>query len=179
PTAMSVVLRAIDGEGILISGTGVRNPTTVTLAAGQEYSRLMSELFGIQKFDGWIQAEASTPGLGIYTASGALDGTSMDGAVARPLSSDFWLFHAGASAFLVNPSTRTATVNVSGQPLTIAARNRITITLPGIVHVQSSEPLAAVERASSPTKLALNSAVSMSEGQSTLAFPYALIGGGY
>ena len=179
PTAMSVVLKAIDAGGELISGVGVRNPTTVTLAAGQQYSRLMSELFGIPKFDGWIEAEASTSGLGIYTASGALDGTSMDGVVARPLSSDFWLFHPGASAYLVNPSTRTASVNISGQSLTIPARGRVAINLPGSVRVQSSEPLAAVERTATATKLALNSAVSTSEGQPTLVFPNAIAGSGY
>jgi len=179
PAAMSVVLRAIDGDGNLISGAGIRNPTTVTLAAGQEYSRLTAELFGVQQFDGWIEAEASTPGLGIYTTSGALDGTSMDGASTQPLSSDFWLFHTGASAFLVNPSIRTATVNVGGQTMTIAPRSRKVITLPGIVHVQSSEPLATVERSSSPAKLALNSAVSTSEGQASLVFPGAIVGSGY
>src|SRR4029079_649429 len=118
-------------------------------------------------------------GLGIYTASGTIDGTSMDGVVAQPLSTDFWLFHPGASAFLVNPSTRTASVNMSGQSLTIPARGRITVNLTQSVRVQSSEPLAAVERTSTATKLALNSAVSTSEGQSALVFPNAIVGSGY
>jgi matrixin/IPT/TIG domain-containing protein len=179
PAAMSVVLKVIDGEGNLVSGVGIRNPMTVTLTAGQQYSRLMSELFGNQRFDGWIEAEASAPGAGIYTTSGSLDGKSMDGAVARPPSPDFWLFHAGASAFLVNPSTRIATVNMNGQSLTIGARSRLAVTVPGIVRVQSSEALAVIERTSSPGKLALNSAVSTAEGQPILVFPYALTGSGY
>jgi hypothetical protein len=139
----------------------------------------MSELFSVQRFDGWIEAEASVSGLGIYTASGAIDGTSMDGAIARPLSSDFWLFHAGGTAFLVNPSTRAANVNVGGQSLTIAARSRTTISLPGIVRVQSSEPLAAEERTLSAGKVAVNSGVSTSDAQTGLVFPYAIAGDGY
>src|SRR5205814_5347600 len=82
-------------------------------------------------------------------------------------------------AFLVNPSTRKATVNMNGQSLTIGARSRFVVTVPGIVRVQSSEALAVVEQTSSPGKLALNSAVGTSEGQPTLVFPHAVAGAGY
>ena len=139
----------------------------------------MSELFGIRKFDGWIEAEASTTGLGIYTASGALDGTSMDGVVAQTALLGLLVVPSGGVCLLVNPSTRTASVNMSGQSLTIPARGRVAINLPGSVRVQSSEPLAAVERTATATKLALNSAVSTSEGQSALVFPNAIAGSGY
>jgi hypothetical protein len=179
PTAMTVVLKAMDASGALISGTGVRNPTTVSLSAGQQYPRLISEIFNVQAFDGWIEAEASAAGLGIYTATGSWDITRLDGVVVRPLSSDFLLFHAGASGVLVNPSTRTANVSMNNQSLTIPPRSRIAITVPGIARVQSSEPLAAVERSSSTGKLALSAAVASSEGQITLVFPHAVVGGGY
>jgi len=68
---------------------------------------------------------------------------------------------------------------MSGQSLTIPARGRVTVNLAQSVRVQSSEPLAAVERTSTATKLALNSAVSTSEGQSALVFPNAIVGSGY
>lgn len=179
PAAMSVVLKAMDANGNLISGTGVRNPTTVTLSAGQQYARLISEIFGVQTFDGWIETEASAPGLGIFTATGSWDLTRLDGAAVRALSSDFVLFHAGASAVLVNSSTRTASVSMGSQPLTIPPRSRIGITVPGIVRVQSSEPLAAIERTSSTGKLSLSPAVAVSDAPATLVFPHAVTGGGY
>src|SRR5204862_7266467 len=42
-TAMSVVLKAIDERGNLVVGPGVRNPTSITLRAGQQYAKLVSE----------------------------------------------------------------------------------------------------------------------------------------
>src|SRR5207247_1456625 len=83
PAAMTVVLRAYDANGALIVGAGIRNPATISLAAGQQYARLLPELLGIQSFDGWIEAEASAPGLGIFIATGAWDSSTLDGSVAR------------------------------------------------------------------------------------------------
>jgi hypothetical protein len=48
-----------------------------------------------------------------------------------------------------------------------------------ITRVQSSEPLAAVEQTLSSSKLAVNSALGVSEGQPALVFPYAATGGAY
>ena len=183
PTAMSVVLKAMDSSGTLISGTGVRNPTAVTLAAGQQYSRLIPEIFAMPTFDGWIEVEASASGLGIYTATGSLDMTQLDGNVVRDLASSFVLFHAGAAAILVNPSTRAANVTIttmgtaSVQSLTIPPRSRLVTTLPGPVSVQSSEALAAEERFSSRGKLGISAAAS--SGQITLVFPQGAMGAGY
>jgi hypothetical protein len=87
PTAMSVVLRAMDSDGALIGGAVVRNPATVNLAAGQQYARLVTEIFGLETFDGWIEIEASAPGLGIFTATGSWDTSQLDGSVARETSS--------------------------------------------------------------------------------------------
>jgi len=95
------------------------------------------------------------------------------------------LFHAGATAILVNPSTRAANVTItnfgtaSGQSLTIPARGRAVTTLRGVVQVQSSEPLAAIERSSAPGKLSINTAEPVARAQATLVFPHAVIGGGY
>ena len=185
PVAMSVVLRAFDDNGALIAGPGVRNPTTITLTAGQQYARLLPELFGIPNFDGWIETEASSSGLGIFTATGAWDMSTLDGSVARDPSADFVLFHAGASAIFVNPSTRIANVTMtafgtgSGQSFTIPARGRVVRALTDIVRVQSSEALAVIERMSSPGKLAINAAVPVAEAQATLVFPHAVMGAGY
>ncbi|HYR43959.1 MAG TPA: IPT/TIG domain-containing protein, partial [Terriglobia bacterium] len=112
-SATSVVLRAMDAKGNLITGTGIRNPTAITLAAGQQYAKLISELFGLQSFDGWIEADASTTGLGIFVATGSWDMQRFDGSVMRDPSMDFVLFHTGASAILVNPTARPANVTLT------------------------------------------------------------------
>ena len=183
--AMSVVLKAIDVNGNLITGTGIRNPTSVTLTAGQLYAKLVSELFGLQSFDGWIEADAAAPGLGIFVVTGSWNMQRLDGTVPRDPSSDFVLFHGGASALLVNPSPRIANVTVidfaggQDQSFTIPARSRIVISLTGPVRVRSSEGLAAMERRPPGTTTAIASNIPVSDAQSSLVFPQAVIGGGY
>src|SRR5207248_1074520 len=113
PTAMSVVLKAMDANGNLVSGSGVQNPTSITLSAGQQYSKLVSELFGIQSFDGWIEADASAAGLGIFVTTGSWDMQRLDASVVRDVCSDFVFFHAGASAILANPTVRPANVTMT------------------------------------------------------------------
>jgi len=76
-------------------------------------------LFRLQSFDGWIEADASGTGLGIFLATGTLDMRHLDGATTGTTSSDFLLFHSGASAILVNPSSRVA--NVTLTPLATGA----------------------------------------------------------
>jgi hypothetical protein len=182
--AMSVVLRAFDSTGAYILGAGIRNPVRVSLAAGQQYARLLSELFGLQTFDGWIQVEASA-GLGIFTATGAWDLTDLDGSVARDPSTDFVLFHSGASAILVNPTPRSANATITNlasgvvQTLTIPPTGRTVITLTGVSSVHSSETLAAIERSASTGRLSINTAEAVSSAQSTLVFPHAVTGGPY
>src|SRR5262249_16337291 len=149
PTAMTVVLRAYDSTGAPILGVGIRNPATVDLGAGQQQARLVPELLGIQNFDGWIEAEPSAPGLAVSTASGAWDLSAVDGSLARDPSTDFVLFHSGASAIFVNPSPRTANVVMTqiatggAESFSIPARGRVVRTLAGVVRIQSSEALAA------------------------------------
>ena len=185
PTAMTVVLRAYDSTGAIILGSGIRNPTTISLAAGQQSIKLVSEIFGIQNFDGWVEAEASGPGLGIFTATGAWDRSTLDSSVVRDTSADFVLFHAGASAIIVNPSSRAANVTMTAlstnanQSFTIPARGRFVTTLTGAVRIRSSEPLGVIERLGSPGKLAINAAVPVTDAQTALVFPHAVAGGGY
>jgi hypothetical protein len=185
PAAMTVVLRAYDANGALVFGPGIRNPATVSLAAGQQHAQLVTELLGLQSFEGWIEAEASAPGLGIFTATGAWDTSSLDGAIARETSADFVLFHAGAVAVLVNPSPRAANVVMTSltttatQSFSIAPKAMVVTTLESAVRVQSSEALAALERSTSLGKLAVNGAVPASDAQSALVFPHAVVGSGY
>ncbi len=194
PAAMSVVMKAFDDSGNLILGSGIRNPATINLAAGQQYAQMIPVIFGISSFDGWIEIEASASGLGVYTATGTVNLQEMDGSVARELSSDFVFFHSGATALLVNPSTRTATVTITdfgsttSRSLTIPARGRITTTLnDSPMRIRSSEPLAAVERTNFVQCLALGcagrvgigAAASVSQAASLLVFPHAVVGGGY
>lgn len=185
PTAMNVVLRAYDSNGGMVFGSGIRNPSTVSLAAGQQYARLMPELFGLQSFDGWIEVEASASGLGIFTATGGSDMSTLDGTVARETSDDFVLFHAGANGIFVNPSSRVANVTMaslsglSSESFSIPSQGRVVKPLRSAVRVQSSEALAAIERSDRPGKLAINEAVPVAAGQVTLVFPQAVMGGGY
>src|SRR5262249_45395276 len=55
PAAMTVVLRAYDANGAMVFGSGIRNPATISLAAGQQYAKLLTELLGLQTFDGWVE----------------------------------------------------------------------------------------------------------------------------
>jgi hypothetical protein len=185
PTAMSVVLRAYDSNGGMVFGSGIRNPSTLSLAAGQQYARLIPELLGLQSFDGWVEVEASAPGLGIFAATGGWDMSTLDGSVARDTSNDFVLFHPGANGIFVNPSSRVANVTMtslsglSSESFAIPSRGRVVKPLRSAVRVQSSEALAAIERSDRPGKLAINEAVPVRTGQVTLVFPQAVVGGGY
>ncbi len=80
---MNVVLRAFDSNGCTSSARESTIRRAFPLSAGQQYAKLVSELFGVASFDGWIQVEASAPGLGIFTATGGIDLSAMDGSVAR------------------------------------------------------------------------------------------------
>jgi hypothetical protein len=184
-SAESVVLRAFDSSGAYILGPGILNPITVSLTAGQQSAKLISELFGLQTFDGWIQVEASVPGLGVFTATGASDLSAMDGSNAQDTSADFVLFHAGASAIMVNPSAGTANVQITNlatgavQMLTMPPTSRLVTTIAAASRVKSSVPLAAVEEVSAPGRLTINPAVPASSAQSNLVFPQAVAGSGY
>jgi hypothetical protein len=189
PAAMSVVLRAYDANGNMILGSGIRNPATLSLSAGQQYAKQISELFGLKSFDGWIQAEASAPGLGIFVATGARDLSTLDGSVIRETSSDFVLFHQGGSAIFVNPSSRAANVTMTAfgtnaiETFSIPSKGRVVKTLSMPVRVKSSEALAAVERVNggfnSASKLSINAAVPATDSQTALVFPHAVAGAGY
>jgi hypothetical protein len=184
-SAESVVLRAFDSSGAYILGPGIFNPITLPLNAGQQSAKLVSELFGLPSFDGWIQVEASAPGLGVFTATGPTDLSAMDGSNSRDPSTDFVLFHAGATAVFVNPSPRTANVQVTNlstgtvQALTMPPTSRNVMTLAAASRFQSSEALAAIEQVSSPGRLTINSAVPVSAAHSSLVFPDAVTGNGY
>jgi hypothetical protein len=183
--SINVVLRAFDSSGAYILGPGIRNPATLSLAAGQQTAKLVSELFGVQTFDGWIQVEASAAGLGVFTATGGLDLSAMDGSVARDTSTDFVMFHGGASAILVNPSLRSATVTITdlrtgnNQAITMPPVSRLVTPLTGPARVQSTEALAGIEIVNSPDGLSINAAEPVSAAQTSLVFPDAVVGGPY
>ncbi len=185
PSAMSVVLKAMDGSGNLITGPGVLNPITVSLAAGRQSALLIQELFGLSTFDGWIQVEASTTGLGVFTATGAWDMSSLDGSVPHDPSTDFVLFHPGASAIFVNPSIQTATVTITDlvtlnvQTITIAGRAKLSMPVGGISRVHSSEALSAIESFDNGADLGLGTPVPVSSAQSSLIIPDGVTGEGY
>ena len=182
-TAMDVVLRAINTDGAVPMGLGVRNPTAIQLEPGQQRARLVSEIFGLSDFDGWIELEASENNLRSYTATGANDLSEFDGASPAVPATDFFFFHAGANAILINPSTQSVTATITdlntGQssPLDIPPRSRRTTPLAGPVRITAPTPIARVERFGTDGNLGLGESVS--DPGTSLIFPHAVVGGGY
>ena len=185
PSAMSVVLTAFDANGNPISGGGVQNPMTLVLSAGQQYARLLRDVFGLSSFSGWIQVEASAAGLGVYTTTGATDMSEMDGAVARETMADFVLLHPGGVAVLVNPSPRTANLTITdvggtnARNMTIAPLSEISLPVTVVSRIQSSEALASVERFGIVPKLGIATPAPSSSAQTSLVIPTAITGSGY
>jgi hypothetical protein len=181
---MSVVLKAYDANGNLVEGGGVQNPVTLALSAGQQYARLIQELFGLYSFDGWIRIAASKAGLGVYSATGSWNMSEMDGAIARDPSTDFILLHPGATAVLVNPSPRTATVTITdfdtnSETVTIPPLSKASVPVSAISRVQSSEALAAVERFGLSPKLGIGTPQATMSAQPSFVIPNTVVGNDY
>ena len=181
--ATDVVLRAVNTDGSLPMGLGIRNPTTIGLEPGQQWARLVSEIFGLSGFDGWIELEASENSLRSYTATGANDLSEFDGASPAVPTTDFFFFHSGGSAILINPSSQSVTATITdlgtrqSAPLEIPPRSRRTTPLAAPVRITAPTPIAGVERFGSDGNLGLGESVS--EPGSSLIFPHAVVGGGY
>jgi hypothetical protein len=177
-SAMSVTLRAVDNSGAIV---GTR---TVSLNPGQQYAKLVTELFNVSSLEGWVEVVPSGPGLGIFSATGSRDDQDLDGLVPRDLLSEFIVLHAGSTLWMVNPSTQAATVTVTeigsstSTTLNIPPRGRISTTYQAASRVVSTQPLAAVEVMEGPGRLAFAAAESP-VGNTSLTFPHAVIGQGY
>jgi hypothetical protein len=177
-SAMSVTLSAFDNNGAVL-GT-----TTISLNPGQQYAKLVSELFNLSSLEGWVEAVPSAPGLGVFTATGSRDNRDLDGSVPRDLLSDFVVLHGGATLWIANPSTQPATVTITAvgtstlATLNIPGRGRISTILQSASRVVSSQPVAAMEVIESPGRLALAPPESPVGGTS-LTFAHAVIGEGY
>ena len=182
--ATDVVLRAIDIDGALTLGPGIRNPASVRLEPGEQWARLIPEIFGAGSFAGWFELEASKPSLRTYMTTGRTDLVRFDGARSASPSKDFFLFHEGANAILINPSAESVTATITqvatgtSQPFEIPARSRRTTPLTGPVRITSPDSIAGVEHFGSDEDLGIGEAVP-ALGQSTLTFPHAVVGGGY
>ena len=182
--ATDIVLRAIDIDGALTLGPGIRNPASVRLEPGEQWARLIPEIFGVSSFTGWFELEASDTGLRTYMAIGRNDLVRFDGARSASLSKDFLLFHEGANAILINPSAKSVTATITqvatgtSQPFEIPARSRRTTPLTGPVRITSPDSIAGVEHFGSDEDLGIGEAVP-ARPQSTLTFPHAVVGGGY
>jgi hypothetical protein len=178
PSAMSVTLNAVTNSGA-VAGTA-----TVSLNPGQQYAKLISELFNQPSFEGWVEVVPSAPGLGVLAATGSRDNRDLDTIVPKDLSSDFVMLHAGATLWMVNPSGQSASVTVtaigstSSTTLTLPARRRVGVTVQAASRVTSSQPLAAIELVEGPGRLAMSWPESPA-GATDLTFPHAVIGGGY
>ena len=182
--ATDVVLRAIDIDGVLTLGPGIRNPASVHLEPGEQWARLIPEIFGAGALAGWFELEASEPDLRAYMTTGRTDLVRFDGARSASPLKDFFLFHEGANAILVNPSAKSVTATITqlatgmGQPFEIPARSRRTTPLTGPVRITSPDSITGVEHFGSDEDLGIGETVP-ALGQSTLTFPHAVVGGGY
>jgi hypothetical protein len=178
PSAMSVTLTAVTDSGAVVA------TKTVSLNPGQQYAKLVSELFNLPTFEGWIEVLPTAPGLGVLAATGSRDSRDLDASIPRDLSVDFVALHAGATLWIVNPSTLSATVTLTGvggstaTTLTIPGRGRISTTLQIASRVTSTQPLAAMEVVEQPERLAIYWPES-SSGATSLTFPHAVTGAGY
>jgi hypothetical protein len=108
----------------------------------------------------------------------------MDGSTAGDGSNDFVLFHPGATAVLVNPSPRLATVTITAfdstsRAITLAPFSKVSIPINAISRVQSSEPLASVERFGVAPKFGLGTPAVTGSGQTSFVIPGGVVGGGY
>ena len=150
---------------------------------GSSGPRLVSEIFGLPDFNGWVELEASEIDLLAYTATGANDLSEFDGASPAVPATDFFLFHSGANAILINPAAQSVTATItnlnSGQsaPLAIPPRSQRTTPLAGPVRITSPTPVAGIERFGSDGNLALGESVS--QPMASMIFPHAVVGGGY
>ncbi len=89
PTAtdVSVTFTAFQADGSTASGTGVRNPVTINIPAGGQIARLASEIFGLTRFNGWVQATSGTTGLtGFFLNGNGIN--DLDGAASTQAATD-------------------------------------------------------------------------------------------
>jgi hypothetical protein len=179
-----IVLRALDVDGNLDTGLGIRNPTAVHLEAGEQWARLIGEIFGVASFNGWVEIESSESNLRTYTATGARDLAFVDGAGPSPESTNFFLLHRDASAMLVNRGTADVTASIleldTGivRPFLVPARSRRTTPLTaGPVRITSSTPLAGLEKFGTAENLALGGPIQ--SARPSLVFPQGVVGEGY
>jgi len=177
-SAASVVLKAINDNGQQLASTSLE------LNAGQQVARLISELFGLNAFDGWVEIQSNDVGLKVYATTGSRDTHNLDGSVPGDSVKEFVALHAGWILHLVNPSLQTAMVTLNpvaggaGLTASIPPRGRFRLELPWTARISSTENLTALEVMEQPGRLSL----AMPEApvaRSALIFAHGLAGNGY
>ncbi len=92
---VTVTLTAYQSDGTLLSGKGVTNPVTVTVASGRQYAQITSTLFGYTGQAGrygWCDARSDSSGLTGFFLVLKPDLTSLDGADLPALANEV-VFH--------------------------------------------------------------------------------------
>jgi hypothetical protein len=183
---MSVTLRAMNRNGTVLTGVGIRNPVTLTVNAGVPLTKLVSDLFGsIEMNPIWLRIEPEAPGLRVYYAIGDRNMSALDGSIPIKPATDFFAFHRSSSLYVTNLSGQSATVTVTE----IASGRTITTTVPGArstalwvpstARIHSSEPLFAMEGTGDEHRFLLSAPEPLSAAGSNLVFPHAVVGAGY
>lgn len=202
-----VTLTAYENSGSLMTTEAGRNPFIVSVPAGGQLSRLVSELFGsdTNRSGGWIKVTSERPGISGLFLNFNPPLTAMDGAnFSNRLSADFVLPEIkNAEVSLVNPSDTVSAdvfvtlINNDGveQPTTQSIRippngrytNRVSemfassaLTTDGYLRVSSNQGLVSLEQFGIEGKFtnSLNG-LHADTGARLLYSPQYVIGGGY
>ncbi len=142
---VQVIYRLYDNEGNLVLGSGITNPFSLTLAPGEQWPLLSTQIFDVPSGNtpGWVEVQATSPDVRAFYLYGADDLSFLDGAdVSGDTMTDF-VFHRvqddGDTYFtslsLVNPNATDAAITadlrdttgkvVATRSLTLGARKRI------------------------------------------------------
>ncbi|MCH8819603.1 MAG: S8 family serine peptidase, partial [Acidobacteria bacterium] len=83
-----------EDNGRLKTGTGITNPTTLTISPNEQIARTLTEFFGQGATDinGWIRASSENLGIVGFFITFSQDGTSIDGAEASLFQSSTLIF---------------------------------------------------------------------------------------
>jgi hypothetical protein len=153
-----VAITAYGADGIALKGDGVTNPVSITIPAGQQFSKLTSEIFGSALPDSsaaWFQASSSTDNLTGFFLFLNPSLSLMDGADV-PVTAQKILFNniridSGFSSELniVNPGSTTAHLSLqlagtyfppAAQALTIPAHGAARLDAASFFSVSSIQP---------------------------------------
>jgi len=139
---VSLTLTAYDRQGAPITGSGIVNPATLVLTAGEQLAKVDDEIFGAGLREagrpGWIRLEGDVPGIAGFFLN--FDGslTRLDGADVSGTALASFVFpvaDAGASIAAANPGEEPADIRLRliGADGTVRAESSRTVAPAGLL----------------------------------------------